>query len=85
MGWASFRINEYQLGRKSTWLERRMLEHANPIHFILALIAVLGFSYGLWMHELSWIIGATVIAIIGHAYTINWKPGNQSKNGKSHM
>ena len=29
------RIEGYRHGRPATWLERRMLEHANPVHFVL--------------------------------------------------
>jgi hypothetical protein len=36
MGWAENRIQEYQHGKPANWLERRMLEHANPVHFPLA-------------------------------------------------
>lgn len=78
MGWAAFRIHEYQLGKQSTWLERRMLEHANPLHFMLAVIAVIGFSYGLWMHDWIWIVGATVLSIVGHVYTMTWKSGHDT-------
>lgn len=74
MGWAAHRIEEYRHGAPATWLERRMLEHANPLHFALALIATVGFLYGLWFHEWIWIVGAAILALAGHAYCWFWKP-----------
>lgn len=68
MGWAEHRIEEYQHGKPSNWLERRMLEHANPVHYSLALVAVVGFVYGLWTHNWSWIVGSLVLALLGHVY-----------------
>jgi hypothetical protein len=43
MGWAEHRIEEYQHGKPANWLERRMLEHANPVHYSMGLAAVAGF------------------------------------------
>lgn len=74
MGWASHRIEEYRHGSSATWLECRMLEHANPVHFVLALLAAVGFVYGLWMHDWMWIGGAVVLSILGHAYSWLWRP-----------
>lgn len=68
MGWAEHRIQDYQHGQPATWLERRMLEHANPVHFPLALAASLGLVYGLWAHAWAWIIGALALALLGHVY-----------------
>jgi hypothetical protein len=68
MGWAEHRIAEYQRGQPASWLERRMLEHANPVHFALALAASVGFVYGLWAHAWPWVIGAAALALLGHAY-----------------
>ncbi len=50
------------------WLERRMLEHANPVHFPLALAASAGLAYGLWTRSWPWILGASALALSGHAY-----------------
>lgn len=74
MGWAAHRIDEYQQGKHATWLERRMLEHANPVHFLIAVIAGIGFVYGLWTHDWWWIIGSAVLALLGHVYSWLWKP-----------
>lgn len=74
MGWAEYRIEEYQQGKPATWLERRMLEHANPVHFSLALIAVVGLVYGLWMHNWFWIVGSVILSLAGHVYCWVWKP-----------
>jgi hypothetical protein len=78
MGWAEDRIQEYQHGKPATWLERRMLEHANPVNFSMSLAATAGFVYGLWMHDWFWIIGSSVAALFGHVYC--WT----RKNGKVH-
>lgn len=72
MGWAEHRIEEYQQGKPATWLERRILEHANPVHFILAMIALVGFVYGLWMHDWLWIGGSVILSLIGHVYCWLW-------------
>lgn len=37
MGWAENRIERHHRGGAANWLERRMLEHANPVHFPMAL------------------------------------------------
>jgi hypothetical protein len=68
MGWAEGRIQEYQHGQPASWLERRMLEHANPVHFPLALAASIGFVYGLWAHDWLWVIGSAALALLGHVY-----------------
>ena len=68
MGWAEKRIEEYKQGKKSTWLERRILEHANPVHFPLAMIAQVSLIYGLWIHSWMYIIGAMMLGFAGHLY-----------------
>jgi hypothetical protein len=68
MGWAENRVHQYQLGKRANWLERRMLEHANPVHFPLALAASIGFAYGLWLHDWLAIVGAALLALSGHIY-----------------
>jgi hypothetical protein len=47
MSWAEKRIGEYKRGKMPTWLERRVLEHANPVHFVLAKIGIVLIIYGL--------------------------------------
>lgn len=74
MSWASHRIEEYQQGKPSTWLERRMLEHANLLHFVVAVIAGLGFVYGVWMHDWVWIVCSSLLALSGHIYCAVWIP-----------
>jgi hypothetical protein len=76
MGWAENRIRDYQQGRSASWLERRMLEHANPVHFPLALAASIGLVYGLWTHGWPWIIGSSALALAGHVYCWTRKTGN---------
>lgn len=68
MGWAEKKISEYQIGRPATWLERRMLEHANPVHFALSLVATAGFVYGLWAHNGILVLISAVLALMGHLY-----------------
>ena len=68
MGWAEKRIGEYRKGKKATWLEKRILEHANPVHFPLAIVAQVSLIYGLWVHNWTYIIIAMVLGSIGHAY-----------------
>jgi hypothetical protein len=68
MGWAEGRIQEYQHGQPASWLERRMLEHANPVHFPLALAASIGLGYGLWAHDWLWVSGSAALALLGHVY-----------------
>jgi hypothetical protein len=68
MGWAENRIQQYQRGASANWLERRMLEHANPVHFPLALAGSLGIAYGLWTHRRDWIVGSALLSLAGHMY-----------------
>jgi hypothetical protein len=83
MGWAENRVKEYQVGKRATWLERRMLEHANPVHFPLALAASIGFAYGLWLHDWLAIVGASLLALSGHIYC--WTRHEGSAPDKSHL
>lgn len=79
MGWSEHRIEEFRQGQESTWLERRMLEHSNPIHFRIALISSAGFIYGLWTHDWLWLIGSSVLALGGHVYC--WtRPGGEYRH-----
>jgi hypothetical protein len=68
MAWADNRIKDYQHGKRVNWLERRMLEHANPVHFPMACAASIGFVYGLWAQDWLWIIGSSALALLGHVY-----------------
>ncbi len=72
MGWAEHRIEEYRHGAPASWLERRMLDHANPVHFAVAWAAAIGFVYGLWAHDWPWVIGSTALALAGHVYAWAW-------------
>ena len=38
MGWAEIKIQQYNQGEKANWLERRVLEHANPVHLGLRVL-----------------------------------------------
>jgi hypothetical protein len=68
MGWAEKRIREYQQGQEATWLERRTIEHANPVHASLAWISLVPLIYGLWTHNWYAIGAGIALNIIGHIY-----------------
>ncbi len=68
MGWADKKIKEYSLGQKATWLEKMMLEHANPVNLIASLLALAALIYGLWINNLSFVAVALVLGLIGHIY-----------------
>jgi hypothetical protein len=74
MGWAEDRVEDYQSGQRATWLERRTLERANPVHFPLALAAGAVFAIGLWTHDWRAIAVAAVLALSGHVYCWTCKP-----------
>ena len=66
MSWAKKRVQEYQNGANSTFIERRNLEHANPVLLTLLLFAIIVGVYGIWMHDWMLIIIAGILATIGH-------------------
>lgn len=68
MSWVEKRIQQYKEGQKATWIEKRALEHANPVHLALAIIGTLLFIYGLWMHNWAWIMGGIILNFLGHLY-----------------
>jgi hypothetical protein len=68
VGWAAHRLREYEYGSRATWLEKRILEYANPVHFALAVVAGAGYAIGLWTHDWLAIAGATLLVLFGHAY-----------------
>lgn len=69
MGFAKKRVQEYKKGRKPTWLELRMLEHADPVHMTLAVVGTIALIYGLWVGAWLWIILGVGLNILGHIYT----------------
>lgn len=68
MGWAEQKVEQYNQGQKATWLELRVIEHANPVHLILAIVGVIAFIYGLWAHDWVWIFAGILADAAGHAY-----------------
>lgn len=62
-------IELYRQGKEATWMELRILEHAHPVNFILALIGLVMLIYGLWMHSWFWISAGIILNLFGHAYT----------------
>ena len=68
MGWAEKRIEEYKQGKDATWLERRTLEHANPMHLIMAVIGAGFLISGLWIHDGALISAGVALILLGHLY-----------------
>ncbi len=68
MSWVEKRVEAYNKGEKPTWLEKRALEHAQPVHFVLVIAATVALVYGLWMHDWTWIIVGVILGFLGHVY-----------------
>ncbi len=68
MSWAEMRIQQYKKGQTPRFLEKISLEHANPVNFTLHIISLVFFSYGIWEHNLIWILMGGFSSIIGHIY-----------------
>ncbi len=68
MKWAEKRIEEYKKGEKATCLEKMALEHGHPVNCIASIIAFAFLAYGLWTHEIIWIIIGVVIGVLAHLY-----------------
>ncbi len=66
MNWAEKRIQEYGQGKKSTWIERRCLEHAQPFNLVAAIIATIMLGYGLWTNDWLWIGVGLGVGLLGH-------------------
>jgi len=69
MSWAEKRIKQYNKGEKATWLEKRALEHADPVNCIASIISFIVIAYGLWINNWAWIIISLVIGMLGHLYS----------------
>ncbi len=82
MGWAEDRVTDYQCGHRATWLERRVLDHANPVHFVLALAAGAGLGVGLWRHDWLAIGCAALLAMAGHVYCWTRKPAISDRDSE---
>jgi hypothetical protein len=83
VGWAKRRIADYQHGKSASWLERRTLEHANPVNIALTVVATLGLLYGLWTHDWLWIVGSALLGFLGHVYC--WTRKNGEKRGETKL
>lgn len=68
MGWAKFRIQQYNQGEKANWLEKRSLEHANPVNLGFHVLGAIPLIYGLWIHNGKFIILGVILNGIGHLY-----------------
>lgn len=70
MSWADKKIEEYKEGGTPTFLEKRALEHADPVNCIATIMAFAVLIYGLWTNE-WFLIGISVtIGFIGHI--VSW-------------
>ena len=77
MGWAEFRIQQYNQGEKANWLEKRSLEHANPENLGFHVLGAIPLIYGLWIHHWGFIFIGVLLSSIGHKYC--WL-SNQKEN-----
>ena len=68
MSWVEKRLKEYKKGTKPTFVERRNLEHANPVLFLCFLIAGPSMLYGFWTHDALIILFSVVVFLLGHVY-----------------
>ncbi len=68
MGWSEIRIQQYVHGEKATWLEKRLLEHANPVHLVFQAMGVPLLIAGIWIHNWGLMIAGGVLNVIGHLY-----------------
>ncbi|WKZ26576.1 MAG: hypothetical protein QY304_00525 [Candidatus Paceibacterota bacterium] len=69
MSWSSKRIQEYKEGGEASWLEKRALEHAEPIHLILIILSLPLLVYGLWEHSWFFIGIGIALNFVGHINT----------------
>ncbi len=70
MSWVEWRIQQYNQGEKANWLEKRCLEHANPVHLVLQVLGSIPFIYGLWIHNLGFILLGLLLNATGHLYCL---------------
>lgn len=68
MGWAETRIEQYNQGQKAIWIERRILEHANPVHLVMQVLGAIPIIHGLWVHNWVYIGIGVLINLLGHLY-----------------
>ena len=68
MSWADQKISAYKNGATATFLEKRNLEHANPLLFTLLVIGIAIIVWGLWEHDWTPIIGGGLLCFLGHIY-----------------
>ncbi len=68
MSWADKKIMEYKNGNTATFLEKRNLEHANPVLFTLLVIAIVIFVWGVWEHNWTAIVIGMLVGFIGHIF-----------------
>ena len=68
MGWVETRIQQFNQGEKANWLEKRHLEHTNPVNFAFHVLGAIPIIYGLWIHNWGLIFAGFLLNLIGHLY-----------------
>lgn len=68
MSWIEKRMAAFKKGKPLNWIERRALEHANPISLLLLLLAVMFLITGLWEHDWNYILSGLILVLGGHIY-----------------
>jgi hypothetical protein len=58
--------------------DRAINQHKHPVTMVFHFIAFLMGGYGLWLHNWSLIIGAVIVACLGHLFS--W--GNRRVNSR---
>ena len=56
------------MSEKANWLERRALEHANPVHLGLQVLGAIPIINGLWVHNWALIAAGVLLNFIAHLY-----------------
>lgn len=68
MGWVEIRLQQYNEGERATWLERRAIEHSNPVNFAFHVIGAIPIICGLWIHSWGLIAAGVLLDLVGHLY-----------------
>lgn len=68
MSWADKKIMAYKNGATARFLEKRNLEHANPVLFTLLILGGSIITCGLWQHTGSAIAAGIILCFMGHIF-----------------
>ena len=69
MSWVEKREMAIKKGKHLNWVERRALEHANPISLLLLIPAIMFLLTGIWEHDWNYIISGIILVLGGHIYS----------------